>query len=93
VVEVKDRLRVNKHRSQRFHVENMHLKELNEAGDKNKYRFESRNKFPDFADLDAEVLGERLGRIKKFGQREEGCSDLLNQWKQANCSGYRIQVK
>jgi hypothetical protein len=40
VARVKERLAVNKQRSQRFHMEKLNLKELNEVGAKEKYHVE-----------------------------------------------------
>jgi hypothetical protein len=53
VAKVKERLAVNKQRSQRFHMERVNLKKLNEG--KEQFRVEVSNRFAALEDLDAEV--------------------------------------
>jgi hypothetical protein len=54
VVKVRERLAVNKQRSQRFHMERFTLKKLIEVEGKEKYRVEVSNRFPALKDWDAE---------------------------------------
>jgi hypothetical protein len=53
--EVRERLAVNKQRSQRFHMERFNLEKLNKVEGKEKYRAEVSNRFAAMEDLDAEV--------------------------------------
>jgi hypothetical protein len=55
VSKVKERLAVNKQRSQRFHRERFNLKKLNEVEDKMQFCVEVSNWFAALEDLDAEV--------------------------------------
>jgi hypothetical protein len=55
VAKVRERLAVNKQRSQRFHMERFNLKKLNEVEDKEQYHVEVSNKFAALEDLDTEV--------------------------------------
>jgi hypothetical protein len=55
VVKVRERLAVNKQRSQRFNMERFNLKKLNEVEGKEQYRAEISNRFAALEDLDAEV--------------------------------------
>jgi hypothetical protein len=96
---VRERLAVNKRRSQIFHIERFNLKKLNEAEGKEQYRVEVSNRYED---LDAEVkinsdwetieeninisAKESLGYFEMKKHRPcfaEGCSKLLDQRKQA----------
>jgi hypothetical protein len=52
-VKVKERLAVNKQRSQRFDMERFTLKKLNELEAKGKYRIEASNRFAALEDLKA----------------------------------------
>jgi hypothetical protein len=52
---VRERLAVNKQRSQRFDMERFSLKKLNEGGSKEKFRVEVSNRFAALEDLDAEL--------------------------------------
>jgi hypothetical protein len=52
---VRERLAVNKQRSQRFHMERFNLKELNEVEGKEQYHVGVSNKFAALEDLDTEV--------------------------------------
>jgi hypothetical protein len=55
VPEIRERLAVNKQRSQRFHMERFNLKRLNEAESKEQYYVEDSNRFVALEHLDAEV--------------------------------------
>jgi hypothetical protein len=55
VVKVRERLAVNKERSQRFHMERFNLKKLNDVEVKDQFRVEISNRFAALEDLDAEV--------------------------------------
>jgi hypothetical protein len=72
VVKVRERLAVNKQRSQRFHMERFNLKKLNEVKGNEQYRVEVSNRFAALEDLDAEVeinsAWESI-RVPNFSQR------------------------
>jgi hypothetical protein len=55
VAKVRERLAVNKQRSQKFHKERFNLKKLNNAEGKQKYRAEVSNRFALLGDLDTKV--------------------------------------
>jgi hypothetical protein len=55
VAKVRERLAVNKQRSQRFIMEMFSLKELNEGERKEQFRVEVSNRFTALDDLDADV--------------------------------------
>jgi hypothetical protein len=55
VAKIRERLAVNKQRSQRFHTERFALKTLNEVQGKEKYLVEVSNRFAGMEDSDAEV--------------------------------------
>jgi hypothetical protein len=55
VAKVRERLAVNKQRSQRFHMERLNLKKLNEVEGKEQYHIEVSNRFAALEDLDTEV--------------------------------------
>jgi hypothetical protein len=55
VAKVRERLAVNKQRSQRFHMERFNLKKLNEVEGKEQHRVEVSNRFAALEDLDTEV--------------------------------------
>jgi hypothetical protein len=55
VAKVRERLAVNKQRSQRFHMEIFNLKKLNKVGGKEQYRIQVSNRFAALDDLDAQV--------------------------------------
>jgi hypothetical protein len=55
VEKVRERLAVNKQRSQRFHMERFNLKKLNDVEGKEQFHVEVSNKFAALEDLDAEV--------------------------------------
>jgi hypothetical protein len=55
VTKVRERLAVNKQRSQRFRMERFNLKYLNEVEGKEQYRVEVSNRFAALEDLDTEV--------------------------------------
>jgi hypothetical protein len=51
----RERLAVNKHRSQRFHMERLNLKKLNDVEGKEQFRVEVSNRFAALEDLDTEM--------------------------------------
>jgi hypothetical protein len=55
VAKVRERLAVNKQRSQRFHLERFNLKKLNEVEGKEQYHVEVSNRLASLEDLDTEV--------------------------------------
>jgi hypothetical protein len=55
VAKVRERLAVNKQRSQRCHMERFNFKKLNELEGKEQYFVEVSNRFAALEDLDAEV--------------------------------------
>jgi hypothetical protein len=55
VAEVRERLAVNKQRSQRSHMETLILKKLNKVEGKEWFHVEVSNRFAAFKDLDAEI--------------------------------------
>jgi hypothetical protein len=55
VAKVRERLALNKLGSQRFHMERLNLKKLNEVEGTEQYRVEVSNRFVALEDLDAEV--------------------------------------
>jgi hypothetical protein len=55
VAKVRERLAVNKQRSQTFHMERFNLKELNQVEGKEQFRVEVSNMFAALEDLDAEM--------------------------------------
>jgi hypothetical protein len=55
VAKVRERLAVNKQRSQRCDMERFNLKKLNEVGGKEQFRVEVSNRFAALEDLDTEV--------------------------------------
>jgi hypothetical protein len=55
VAKVKERLAVNKRRSQRFHMVRFAPKKLNEVEGKEKYRNDVSSRFAALKDLDAEA--------------------------------------
>jgi hypothetical protein len=55
VAKVRERLAVNKQRSQRLHVERFNLKKLNDVEGKEQFRVEVSNRFAALEYLDAEV--------------------------------------
>jgi hypothetical protein len=55
VVKVKERLAVNKQRSQTFNMERFNLKKLNDVEGKEQFRVEVSNRFAALEGLDAEV--------------------------------------
>jgi hypothetical protein len=52
---VRERLAVNKQRSQRFNMETFNLKKLNDVEDKEQFRDDVSNRFAALTDLDTEV--------------------------------------
>jgi hypothetical protein len=55
VAKVRERVAVNKQRSQEFHMERFNLKKLNEVEGKEKYHITASNRFAALEDLDTEV--------------------------------------
>jgi hypothetical protein len=55
VAKVRERLAVNKQRSQKFDIERFNLKKLNEIWGKEQFRVEVSNRFAALEDLDTEV--------------------------------------
>jgi hypothetical protein len=55
VVKVRERLAVNKQRSQRFHMERFNIKKLNDVEGKEQFHVEVSNRFAAMEDLDTEV--------------------------------------
>jgi hypothetical protein len=55
VAKVRERLAVNKQRSQRFDTERFNLKKLNNAEGKEQFHVEVSNRFAAMEDLDTEV--------------------------------------
>jgi hypothetical protein len=55
VVKVRERLAVNRQRSQRFHMERFNLKKLNDVEGKEQFRIEVSNRFAALEDLDTEA--------------------------------------
>jgi hypothetical protein len=55
VAKVRERLAVNKQRSQRFDMERFNLKKLNDVENKEQFRVQVSNRFAALEDLDTEV--------------------------------------
>jgi hypothetical protein len=55
MAKVRERLAVNKQRSQRSDMERFNLKKLHEVGSKEQFRVEVSNRFPALEDLDTKV--------------------------------------
>jgi hypothetical protein len=55
VVKVRERLAVNKQRSQIFHMERFNLKKINEVEGKEQFHAEVSNRFTELEDMDTEV--------------------------------------
>jgi hypothetical protein len=74
VAKIRERLAVNKQRSQRFHMERFNLKKLNEVDSKEQFLVEVSNRFAALGDLDAEVNSnsawETVRETKNLSQRE-----------------------
>jgi hypothetical protein len=96
VAKVRERLAVNKQRSQRFNMERFNLNKLNDVEGKEQFRAEVSNRFAALEDLDTEVeinsawetIKENITiSAKEFKKHkpwfDEGCSKLLDQRKQA----------
>jgi hypothetical protein len=56
VAKVRERLAVNKRKSQRFHMERFNLKKINEVGGKEQFCAEVSNRLSVLEDLNAEVV-------------------------------------
>jgi hypothetical protein len=67
MAKVRERLAVNKQRSERFDMERFNLKKLNDVDPKEQFRVEASNRFATLEDSDTEVeinsAWERLERI------------------------------
>jgi hypothetical protein len=89
VAEIRERIAVNKHGSNKFHMERFNLKKINEVESKVKYCVEVSNRFTPSEDLDVEVeINAVCGQ--NFSQRD----DVQNYWTKGiklNCSGYRFK--
>jgi hypothetical protein len=102
MAKVKERLAVNKQRSQRFNMERFNLKKLNDVEGKEQFRVEVSNRFVALKGLDTEVeingawetirenikisAKENLGYFEFKKHKpwfDNGCSELLDQRKQA----------
>jgi hypothetical protein len=59
LAKVRERLAVNKLRSQRFDMERFNLKKLNDVEGKEQFRIEVSNRFSALKDLDTEVDNNR----------------------------------
>jgi hypothetical protein len=70
VANVRERLAVNKQRSQSFHMERFNLKKLNEIEGKEQYRVEVSNRFAALEDLDAEVEINSAWEMERISARE-----------------------
>jgi hypothetical protein len=93
VAKVRERLAVNKQRSQRFNMERFNLKKLNDAEGKEQFRVEVSNRFAALEDLDTEMeIRENIKMSAKvslgyFEMKkhkpcfDEECSKLLYQRK------------
>jgi hypothetical protein len=60
VAKVRERLAVNKQRSQRFNIERFNLKKLNDVEGKEQFRVEVPNRFAPLEDLGTEVEINRV---------------------------------
>jgi hypothetical protein len=73
VEKVRERLAVNKQRSQRFYTERFNLKKLNDVEGKEQFRVEVSNGIAALEDLDTEVeinsAWETIREYKNFSQR------------------------
>jgi hypothetical protein len=87
-------------------MEGFNLKKLNKVEGTEQCHVEVSNRFAALEDLDTEgeinsawaMIREniRISAKDSIGNNpwfDEGCSKLLDQRKQANCTGYRIKVK
>jgi hypothetical protein len=102
VAKVRERLAVNKQRSQRFNMERFNLKKLHDVEGIEQFRVEDSNRFASLEDLDSEVeinsVWETIRENIKISAKgslgyfefkkhmkcfDEGCSELLDQRKQA----------
>jgi hypothetical protein len=83
---IRERLAVNKQRSNRFDMERFNLKKLKQGKGKEQYRFEVSIRFAPLEDLNSEVdinsAWETI-REKLKPWFDEGCSELLDRRKQA----------
>jgi hypothetical protein len=97
VAKVRERLAVSKQKTHRFHRGRFNLNKLNEVEGKEQYRFEISYRFRALENLDVEVNITRDWKIKISSKEslgyyelkkhkpwfDEGCSKLLDQWKEA----------
>jgi hypothetical protein len=74
VAKVRERVAVNKLRSQRFNMERLNLKKLNDVENKEQFRVEVSNRFAALEDLDTEVeinsAWETIRENIKFSAKE-----------------------
>jgi hypothetical protein len=67
VAKVRERLAVNKQRSQRFNMERFNLKKLNDVEGREQFRVEVSNRFAALEDLDTEVeINSALETIREY---------------------------
>jgi hypothetical protein len=80
VAKVRERLSVNKQRSQRFDMERFNLKKLNEVEGKEQFHVQVSNRFAALEDLDAEVkinsAWETIGENIKMSAKESTGSSI-----------------
>jgi hypothetical protein len=93
VAKVRERLAVNKQRSQRFDMEKFNLKKLNEEGGKGQFHVDVSNRFAALEDLDTDVeinsAWEKIRENIKISAKESpGYFELekLMQWFNEGCS-------
>jgi hypothetical protein len=107
VAKVTERLAVNKQRSHRFHMERFNLKKLNKVEGKEQYRVEvSLEELDSEVEINNawEMIREniKISAEQSLGYCElrkhktwfnEGCSEFLDQRKQAKLQWLKVQVK
>jgi hypothetical protein len=100
VAKVRERLAVNKQRSQRYHMERFSLKKIHEAEAREKYHIEVSIRFATLEDLDAEVeinsASEMIREnIKTSAKGSVGYFELKKnkQWFDKGCSKLLDQRK
>jgi hypothetical protein len=97
VAKVRERLKVNKQRSHRFHMERFNLKKLNEAESKEQLRSQIGLQLWETIRENIKISAKESLHYYELKKHkpwfDKRCSKSLDQSKQANCSGYRIQAK
>jgi hypothetical protein len=95
VAKVKERLAVNKQRSQRFNMERFNLKKLNDVEGKEQFSVKVSNRFAALEDLDTEMeinsAWETIrGCIKTSAKESLGYFELkkYNPWFDEGCPNY-----